>query len=60
MDRRRIQHRSHHRGVALFVVGRKYIKWKITASYLVTTAVLLIHIRSRLFADTDLTHKVTL
>ncbi len=27
-------------GVALFVVGRKYFKWRITASYLVATAVL--------------------
>lgn len=40
-------------GVALFVIGRKYFKWKITASYLVATAVLSL-ILSVAFGDADL------
>jgi Na+-translocating ferredoxin:NAD+ oxidoreductase subunit D len=40
-------------GVALFVIGRKYIKWKITASYLVATAVISL-ILSVAFGDADL------
>jgi electron transport complex protein RnfD len=40
-------------GVALFVLGRKYFKWRITASYLVATAVLSL-ILSVAFGDADL------
>ena len=40
-------------GIALFVIGRKYFKWKITASYLLATAVLSV-IFSVAFGDADL------
>ena len=40
-------------GVALFVLGRKYFKWRITASYLVATVVLSL-IFSLAFGDSDL------
>jgi electron transport complex protein RnfD len=39
-------------GVALFVVGRKYFKWKITASYMIATAILSL-ILSVAFGDAD-------
>lgn len=39
-------------GTALFVIGRKYFKWRITASYLVATAVLSL-ILSVAFGDAD-------
>ncbi len=44
-------------GIALFVIGRKYFKWKITASYLVAMAVLSL-IFSFMFGDTDLTTRL--
>jgi len=44
-------------GVALFVIGRKYFKWKITASYLVAIAVLSL-IFSFVFGDVDLTTRL--
>ncbi len=40
-------------GIALFVLARKYIKWKITVSYLVAIAILSL-IFSFIYADTDL------
>jgi Na+-translocating ferredoxin:NAD+ oxidoreductase RnfD subunit len=40
-------------GIALFAIGRKYFKWKITASYLVAIAVLSV-IFSFAFGDTDI------
>jgi Na+-translocating ferredoxin:NAD+ oxidoreductase subunit D len=40
-------------GVALFVVGRKYFKWRITASYLVTTAIASLAL-SLVLGDADL------
>jgi electron transport complex protein RnfD len=40
-------------GIALFVVGRKYFKWKITASYLITTAIASL-ILSVVLGDGDL------
>jgi len=40
-------------GIALFVVGRKYFKWKITASYLLSIALLSV-IFSFMYADADL------
>ncbi|MCL2475869.1 RnfABCDGE type electron transport complex subunit D [Candidatus Bathycorpusculum sp.] len=40
-------------GVALFVVGRKYFKWKITASYLIAMAATSL-IFSFIFGDVDL------
>jgi Na+-translocating ferredoxin:NAD+ oxidoreductase subunit D len=40
-------------GIALFVLARKYIKWKITVSYLVAIAVLSV-IFSFIYADADL------
>jgi electron transport complex protein RnfD len=39
-------------GIALFVIGRKYFKWKITASYLLAIAVLSV-VFSVAFADGD-------
>jgi electron transport complex protein RnfD len=39
-------------GIAFFVVARKYVKWRITTSYLVTTAVLSL-ILSFAYQDTD-------
>jgi electron transport complex protein RnfD len=44
-------------GVALFILARKYIKWKITVSYLVAIAVLSM-IFSFIFADGDLTTRL--
>ena len=44
-------------GIALFVLGRKYFKWKITASYLVAIAVLSL-IFSVAFGDADLTTRL--
>jgi electron transport complex protein RnfD len=40
-------------GIALFILARKYIKWKITLSYLVSIAVLSL-IFSFIYADGDL------
>ncbi|MCW4000126.1 MAG: RnfABCDGE type electron transport complex subunit D [Candidatus Bathyarchaeota archaeon] len=40
-------------GIALFVLARKYIKWKITVSYLVAIAILSV-IFSFAFGDSDL------
>jgi electron transport complex protein RnfD len=39
-------------GIVLFAIGRKYFKWKITASYLVATAVISL-ILSVAFGDID-------
>jgi len=44
-------------GIALFVLARKYIKWKITVSYLIAIAVLSL-IFSFIFADGDLTTRL--
>jgi Na+-translocating ferredoxin:NAD+ oxidoreductase RnfD subunit len=44
-------------GVALFAIGRKYFKWKITASYLIAMAVLSL-IFSVAFGDSDLTTRL--
>jgi Na+-translocating ferredoxin:NAD+ oxidoreductase subunit D len=44
-------------GVALFVVGRKYFKWRITASYLVTIAIASL-ILSVVLGDSDLTTRL--
>lgn len=44
-------------GIALFAIGRKYFKWKITASYVVAIAVLSL-IFSFMFGDTDLTTRL--
>lgn len=44
-------------GVALFVLARKYIKWKITISYLVSIAALSL-IFSFIYADADLTTRL--
>ena len=44
-------------GVALFILARKYIKWKITVSYLVAIAVLSLMF-SFIFADGDLTTRL--
>jgi electron transport complex protein RnfD len=44
-------------GVALFILARKYIKWKITVSYLVAIAVLSL-VFSFIFADGDLTTRL--
>jgi Na+-translocating ferredoxin:NAD+ oxidoreductase subunit D len=44
-------------GIALFVIGRKYFKWKITASYLVGMAVLSL-IFSVAFGDGDMTTRL--
>ena len=41
-------------GIALFVVARKYVKWKITVAYFVSIAVMSL-IFATAFADTDLT-----
>lgn len=40
-------------GIVLFALGRKYFKWKITASYIVTIAVLSL-LLSVAFSDADL------
>ncbi len=40
-------------GIALFIIARKYIKWKITVSYLVAIAILSV-IFSFIYADSDL------
>ncbi len=44
-------------GIALFALGRKYFKWKITASYLIAMAVLSL-IFSVAFGDADLTTRL--
>ncbi len=44
-------------GVALFIVARKYIKWKITLSYLVSITILSL-IFSFIYADADLTTRL--
>jgi Na+-translocating ferredoxin:NAD+ oxidoreductase RnfD subunit len=44
-------------GIALFVLARKYIKWKITVSYLVSIAALSL-IFSFMFGDADLTTRL--
>jgi Na+-translocating ferredoxin:NAD+ oxidoreductase subunit D len=44
-------------GIALFAIGRKYFKWKITASYLVGIAVLSL-IFSVAFGDGDMTTRL--
>lgn len=44
-------------GVALFAIGRKYFKWKITASYLISIAVLSLMF-SFIFGDADLTTRL--
>jgi electron transport complex protein RnfD len=41
-------------GVALFIIARKYIKWKITLAYFVSIAVMSL-IFATAYADTDLT-----
>jgi Na+-translocating ferredoxin:NAD+ oxidoreductase RnfD subunit len=40
-------------GIALFVIGRKYFKWRITASYLIGAAALSL-IMSTVYGDVDL------
>jgi electron transport complex protein RnfD len=44
-------------GIALFVIGRKYFKWKITVSYLAAIAILSL-IFSFAFGDADLTTRL--
>jgi len=44
-------------GIALFVIGRKYFKWKITVSYLIGIAVLSL-IFSVAFGDADMTTRL--
>jgi Na+-translocating ferredoxin:NAD+ oxidoreductase subunit D len=44
-------------GIVLFAIGRKYFKWKITASYLISIAVLSL-IFSFIFGDADLTTRL--
>ena len=44
-------------GIALFVLARKYIKWKITVSYIVAIAALSL-IFSFMFGDADLTTRL--
>ncbi len=44
-------------GIALFAIGRKYFKWRITASYLVAIAVLSV-IFSAIFGDADFTTRL--
>jgi electron transport complex protein RnfD len=44
-------------GVALFVIGRKYFKWRITASYLVAIAILSVMF-SAIFGDADFTTRL--
>ncbi|HSV48858.1 MAG TPA: RnfABCDGE type electron transport complex subunit D, partial [Candidatus Acidoferrales bacterium] len=44
-------------GIALFVIGRKYFKWKITASYLISIAILSL-IFSVAFGDADYTTRL--
>ena len=40
-------------GIALFVIARKYIKWKITVAYFVSIAVMSL-LFATVYADTDL------
>jgi electron transport complex protein RnfD len=40
-------------GIALFVIARKYIKWKITVAYFVSIAVMAL-VFATVYADTDL------
>ena len=44
-------------GIALFVLARKYVKWKITLSYLISIAVLSLMF-SFIYADADLTTRL--
>ena len=44
-------------GIALFAIGRKYFKWRITASYLVAIAVLSVMF-SAIFGDADFTTRL--
>jgi len=44
-------------GIALFVLARKYIKWKITVSYLISIAALSL-IFSFMYGDADLTTRL--
>jgi electron transport complex protein RnfD len=44
-------------GVALFALGRKYFKWRITASYIISIAALSL-IFSFIFGDADLTTRL--
>jgi Na+-translocating ferredoxin:NAD+ oxidoreductase subunit D len=44
-------------GIALFVIGRKYFKWRITATYLVSIAILSV-IFSVVFGDADFTTRL--
>jgi electron transport complex protein RnfD len=44
-------------GIALFVLARKYIKWKITVSYLVSIALMSV-IFSLVFGDAELTTRL--
>jgi len=44
-------------GIALFVLARKYIKWKITVSYLISIAALSL-IFSVIYGDADLTTRL--
>jgi electron transport complex protein RnfD len=44
-------------GIALFAIGRKYFKWKITVSYLVSIAILSV-IFSVIFGDVDFTTRL--
>ena len=44
-------------GIVLFAIGRKYFKWKITASYLIAMAVLSLAF-SFMFGDADLTTRL--
>jgi electron transport complex protein RnfD len=44
-------------GVALFAIGRKYFKWRITAAYLVSMAIISV-IFSAAFGDADFTTRL--
>jgi electron transport complex protein RnfD len=44
-------------GIALFAIGRKYFKWKITVSYLISIAILSV-IFSVIFGDVDFTTRL--
>jgi electron transport complex protein RnfD len=44
-------------GIALFVIGRKYFKWRVTVSYLVAIALLSV-IFSAAFGDADFTTRL--
>jgi len=44
-------------GIALFAIGRHYFKWRITASYLISMAILSV-IFSAIFGDADFTTRL--